>query len=241
MFKLLKVELKTLFKWKATRYTIIFLMLLAILTSGMNVLNEEPALSGLFVFPMIVLMITSAVGGLFVYQDHSQNTIRNKIVVGHSRFNVYMAKVLTTLFLHLLSVCSFMIIFGGIGVIFLDTDYVVWEACWKNLINIILSTCVISTFTSLLSVNIASPLGGLLPMMLVSSVTFGSIFGAEILSVNGGEEIIKLVAALPVTGLIHMSETIVPENLTITIASGLCVILVFVTSGYLIFRKADLK
>jgi hypothetical protein len=241
MFKLLKVELKTLFKWKATKYTVVFLALLAALISGMNVLNEELALSGLFTFPAIVLMVVSAVGGLFMYQDYSQNTIRNKIIVGYSRLEIYTAKVLATLFLHFLSVFIFMFIFVGIGVAFLDTEYVVMEACWKNCINIVLSTCVISTFTSLLSINIQSPLGGLLPMMLVSATTFGSIFGAEILSVNGGEKIIELMASLPVTGLIHMSEVVVPNDLHITIISGACTILVFVIFGYLIFRKADLK
>jgi hypothetical protein len=134
-----------------------------------------------------------------------------------------------------------MIIFSGIGVMFLDAEYVVIEACWKNCINVVLSTFVISTFTSLLSINIQSPLGGLLPMMLVSAVTFGGIFGAEILSVNGGEDVIKLMASLPVIGLIQLTETIVPENLTTTIIAGVSVTLLFTFSGYLIFRKVNLK
>lgn len=241
MINLLKVELKTLFKWKATRYTIIFLVLLAALISGMNVLNEEPAMSGIFTFPAVILLIISAIGGLFMYQDYSQNTIRNKIVIGHSRLEIYLAKTITILILHLLSVVAFMLVFGGIGYFCLDAEYVVWEAFWKNCVIVLSSTLVVSVLTSMISINIKSPLGGLLPMMFVSSILFGGILGMEILSINGPEWAMKALQIIPVTCMITVSEIFIPENICEIIVLGTILTVVFVALGYLIFRKSDLK
>lgn len=241
MFKLLKVELKTMFKWKATKYTFLFLTLLAALCSGMNVLNEEPALSGLFTFPTIVSIVASSIGGLFLYQDYMQNTIRNKIVVGHSRLEVYLAKTITILVLHIILVGSFMFIFGGIGYWCLDTEYVVWEAFWKNCAIVLSSTFVVSVLTSVIAINVKSPLGGLLPMMLVSSILFGGIFGMEMLYVNEAEQAIKTIQTIPITCLINLSETILPENISSILTTASIVTVVCTMLGYLAFRKADLK
>jgi hypothetical protein len=217
------------------------MVLLALLISGMNVLNEEPALSGIFTFPAIVLLIISAIGGLFNYQDYPQNTIRNKIVVGHSRAEVYLAKTITIFVLHIMVVATFMLLYGVIGCSFLDTEYVVWEAFGKNCAIVLSSTLVVAAITSMISINIKSPLGGLLPMIFVSSILFGGIFGMEILSVNDAEQAIKMLQSVPVTCLLNCSEIMVPDNMRITITTSIVVTMVFVTIGYLAFRKADLK
>lgn len=241
MINCLRAEFKAFFKWGAIRYTVVFLLLLSVMIATMNVLNEEPAFSGLFTFPAVVLMITSAISGLFIYQDYSQNTIRNKIAVGHSRLEVYLSKVITVGVLQIFIIALFLGISSAIGAICLDTDYVVWEAYWKNWGIVLSSTIVVATMTSLIAINIKSPVGGLLPMMFTSSTLFVGIFGMEILSLNGKEDMVDFLNSCPIICLLSVSETVVPTNMIATLLVGMGISAVFVVGGYFLFRKSDLK
>lgn len=241
MLKLIKVELKTLFKWKATKYTMFFLCLLAAMVSGLNILNEEQAISGIFAFPSVILIIASAIAGLFTYLDYSQNTIRNKIIVGHSRLEVYFAKVITNTVLDVFLVAIFMIVFCTIGVLCLDTEYVVWRIFWENCLIVLSSTFVVSALTSMIAINIKSPLGGLLPMMFISSILFSGIFGVEMLYTYDAIETAEIIQSIPMICLTSISEISVPENIWTIVTIGYSVTVIFVVMGYLLFRKADLK
>lgn len=241
MRNLLKAELKTLFHWKATKYAVGFMLLLAALMEGVAFLNEEPAMGSMTSMSAIILLVASAIGGLFVYLDYSQNTIRNKIAVGYSRLECYISKSIAVFTLFFILVAGSMLIMGGIAYGFMDTEYVVWEAFWKNCMIVFTSVVTVSVLTSMLAINIQSPLGGLLPMMFTTAVFLTGIFGMEMLYINEAEEIIKIVQSIPVICLVYLSETVVPENFWLSVIIACAVSVSFFWAGYLTFRKADLK
>ena len=97
MLNLLKSDLKVLFKWKATIYAILAIFALSASSILLNISYDDPILGSFFELAYVNIMIISVIIGLFVYRDYSQNTIRNKIVVGYGRVSIFVAKTITIL------------------------------------------------------------------------------------------------------------------------------------------------
>ena len=185
MLNLLKAEFKTLFKWKATRYLLFFSLVFGAITPIFNsVIYEDPTLSGCFSFIYVYMMITSIISGLFLYRDYSQNTIRNKIVVGHSRISVYLSKVIVTCVLFICVVSTLTLSNVLIGLCVGDLDYIDWGVYLQNCGMVLCTAVTISSFVGLLAINIQSPLGAMLPMMFLMALAFFSLIYTEMLIIN---------------------------------------------------------
>lgn len=241
MFKLLNAEFKTLLAWEGILYVIALTLIIGIFCPGINILNESPTLDGCFTFPFVVLAILSTFLGLFTYRDYSQNTIRNKIVVGNSRASIYFAKsllVVGTMFV-------LMMLFLGVNVLigwcFGDISYIECDVFINNCFMILISTLVIASFTSLTSICIQSPIGAMLPLMFMMSSMFACTIMFEMFTINENKFMIELFQTLPVVSLITLSETVQPFDLIVTTVYGLAMTLVLQLSGFAIFKKTDLK
>ena len=95
MNKLLRVNLKLMVRRKDTRLCAGLSVVLAVLGALVSKLNGNMTWYDMFEFPLILVMIFSAVGGLFISRDYTQNTIRNKLTVGHKRTGIYLANQIT--------------------------------------------------------------------------------------------------------------------------------------------------
>lgn len=241
MINLLKVEFKTLFKWKPTKLAFISFFLLAIIMSAISVLNKEQSMSSLFNGMFIVNLIAVALGGLFIHNDYSQNTIRNKITVGCSRSGIYFSKIITVFLFYITltivyAVTSFIINYFGIG-----TDGVIAEAMWKNGLLVLLSILMNISMTIFISMTIRNVAGGVMPVVLAESIPIAGTLCLEVLSVSDMPELLKFVQAIPTVQGMMLSPDVIPENIKLSV----CIAFVFSTLllliGYMLFRRMDLN
>lgn len=241
MLKLLRSELKALFKWRASSYTIAVMIFIGLFSVFINTSSDAPTLDGFFAFPYINMMICSVISGLFLYRDYSQNTIRNKISVGHSRSSVYFSKTIAVFVFMLLNIALSSSMTLIAGSIFGDLEYIDLGIFVQNLLMTFANLCVAITLVSLFAINIQSPVGSMIPMMLMFAVMFVGMITMELLMINENTEMIELFKTLPIMSQQFLLETEKPVNLPGTlIISGLMVAIGQYLS-FSIFRKLDLK
>lgn len=241
MLNLLKVEFKTLFKLKPTKLSIVGSLVLAALMSLISVLNEEPAMTSLFNGIFIVNLISVAIGGLFVNNDFSQNTIRNKMVVGHSRWSVYCSKFSTVLTFYIMISIAYMLPSFLINYFCLETEGIVWEAMWKNFALVGMSIIINAIITVFLAMEMRNAAGVVLPIAVAEGLPVAGTLLLEVLSVSDIPKLFKFVKSIPNIQTMMLYPQIIPENvwLSFTITCGTVVVLFAI--GYLSFRKADLN
>lgn len=241
MLRLLKADFKALLKWKATIYLLFSLILLVALKRYMNMLNGAPAFDGIFEFVYIIMLIASVIVGLFIYRDYSQNTIRNKIVVGNSRASVYFSKAIVIGVFQMAVVSLFIFIFVVSNLITGDINSIDWKIFWENCVMIFATVMVTSSFAAMISINIKSPIGAMLPMIILFAVMMVGMFWMEYARMNGNRKGIELFQTLPVVSVISLDETVKPLDICKTTIIGFIMSIIMLELGYVWFRKADLK
>lgn len=240
MLNLLKVELKTLIKFKPTQWMLVLYPILAVLFTFMMNLNESAPLTALINGMFLVNIITVSVGGLFLYTDYSQNTIRNKIVVGHTRLSVYTAKFAVIFLFYLACILLYAVPSFIIDCFVSDMKDVVWEAIWKNMLivfcNMIINVAIIVFFTTVMR----SIIGAIMPFCAAEFLAVGGTLWLEILSVDN-PDLFEIVQAVPCIKAMMLSAEIVPTDVGMSCAITAGMVVSLLLSGYLSFRRADLN
>ena len=241
MFNLLKSDLKALFKWKATIYAILAISALGVSSILVNISYDDPTLSSFFEFTYINMMITSVIIGLFIYRDYSQNTIRNKIVVGHGRASIFFAKTITILTMFITTAIAQTAAVLIVGSLFGDLDYIDWAIFAQNYVVYFITIVVVTAMVSLISINIQSPIGAMLPMMLLFFIMFVGMIILEMLMINEDTAMIELFRTVPVLNSLTLVETEKPFDLAATCVIGVGMFLLMEVLGLIVFKKIDLK
>ena len=98
MANLLAEGYRRLFKGKRFYIVLAVIMAIPIIASVFIRIVEKRALNlgGALAFSMIgtMTMFISITAGLFIITDFKNNTIRNKIIIGHSRTKIYLANLI---------------------------------------------------------------------------------------------------------------------------------------------------
>lgn len=130
MTKLLNANFMRLKRSKIFYVAAIFMVGLALLMiySNHKVSGEgyEVALEGtLFAFTNFMGIVIACFISLFTGTEYSEGTIRNKIVIGHSRFEVYMANLITNTIVSVILTLIYIAIYvcGSIPI----TGWFTWE------------------------------------------------------------------------------------------------------------------
>lgn len=93
MRKLLSADFSRLFKSKEFYVSIIFMIILTAFRIGNLVMSpsEHRDDDGFFLYAFVIGIVMAAFVSLFVGTDHNYHTLRNKLIVGHKRRNVYLS------------------------------------------------------------------------------------------------------------------------------------------------------
>ena len=68
-----------------------------------------------FIIVGFLPMLIGITSGLYISQDYTNNTIRNKIIAGHSRTNIYLSNLITSMLGTLIIYGSYVLLVLGIG------------------------------------------------------------------------------------------------------------------------------
>ena len=241
MLKLLKVELKTLLKFKPAKWMLVLSPLFAALVAALYALEEQPlAFTALFNGMFLVNLVTVSIGSLFLYTDYSQNTIRNKIIIGYPRFSVYMAKFVATLIFYLVCVLLFAIPSVAIDICMIGTKDVIWEAVSKNVLVILCNVIINSTIMVSITTAMKGIVGAIMPFVIVEGGCVGGMLWLEILSVDA-PELYEFAQAIPALRGMMLSPSVAPADLDISIYFTIIAVILFFLIGYLSFRRTDLN
>lgn len=149
MIDLLSATLPRAFKTKRFIFSLIIMIAIPSLIMWVSVSIGDKLFMDPFPFFMntFMPMIIAITGGLFISKDYTNNTIRNKIIIGHSRPRIYMANWITSVLITLVLLFGYLIFIFSVGVpIFGFSEFFEFGFFFKKLL---LTLCPLITFASI--------------------------------------------------------------------------------------------
>ena len=238
MSKLIKVELKNIFSKFDIRSTMLILSLLGFVTGILNKGNSSSSCDGIFEWTMVLTLLISALGGLYISRDYTQNTIRNKIIVGHTRFGIYLSKQIAVTAMYLACVGIFITSTIISNFTFIGTNNLNKDALWIGIIVSIFGVIVLSTITTFIAMSIKKETGGLMPLLVMFVMMMLSAWIPEFVKGKAMDIINDIV---PTSQMILLNLDIVDPHPTRHILYSLLLSLIFFISGFAIFKNSDLN
>lgn len=248
MINLLSATLPRAFKTKKFLFSVIILIALPALIMCVSAsLGDELYMDSFpFFFNTFFPILISITGGFFMSKDHTNNTIRNKIIVGHSRENIYIANWITSALITLALFAIYLLFIFAVGVpVFGLSEDFEFGHFFKMLL---LTLCPLLTYVSItvfICMTIKGTSGTIFSVMFYYALMmFTTLF--EIFQNN--EELLEFLLNTVVShqlGTIQESiyDVFVPDyaNFALYPISSLVVILVSTVGGIIIFKKSDIK
>ena len=238
MTNLLKVELKTLFGKSLSKISILMAIVIGVFFCLMNKLNDEASCAGVFEYTLMLLVYLPAIPGFYLSKDYTNNTIRNKIIVGNKRINIYLSKLIAVIIFCFL--CTVLFLSSSIisNFIFIGAEGVNTNALIYGIILTLFGVTSIASITTLISMSIKSEAGGLAPVMIIYLTLMFYIVGMEFLD----KDLMNVLNNLFPLGQIMMLNAFeIPKDILFKIICMIIQIIVSSSLGYAIFRKTDLK
>ena len=244
MANLLAEGYRRLFKGKRFYIVLAVIMAIPIIASVFIRIVEKRALNlgGALAFSMIgtMTMFISITAGLFIITDFKNNTIRNKIIIGHSRANIYLANLiisLTVAFIYQMVFWLTLIVFGKTIMRF---DAFPSKEIFQNML---LTLAIIFAFTSCF-VFICTTLkntGGFALSLMLDTVVSMLVLLVMIIPKKEISKILSIAVPSMQKNSLSNNPTVVPDNIwwMILIDIGICVVVTI--AGIEIFKRSDLK
>lgn len=236
MNKLLKVNI-SLIKYRFDiKCCIVLGAVLGVVEAVASHLKDNLTWFGMFEMGVLMVMMLSAVGGLFISRDYSNNTIRNKLTVGHKRNDIYLANQITEILIFCLPLILYIITSVICNICFIGTKDLDISAFTKNVMVCLLANIAISAITTFIAMTFKSNAGGVLPIILMYPLLFFSVMAEEF------QDIKWLKTINDISPLSQLTILMTPDKnpWTHTFYSVLITI-VFILGGMSIFRRTDLK
>lgn len=247
MIDLLSATLPRAFKTKRFIFSLIIMIAIPSLIMWVSVSIGDKLFMDPFPFFMntFMPMIIAITGGLFISKDYTNNTIRNKIIVGHSRPRIYMANWITSVLITLVLLFGYLIFIFSVGVpIFGFSEFFEFGFFFKKLL---LTLCPLITFASItvfICMTVKGTSGTVLSFMFYYALMMFSAFSIFIKN----EDILNFINNCLLTEQLNELQQALTEDLIsdyvefpLYIISSLIITLVSTLGGIAIFRKSDIK
>ena len=216
------------------------LTLVTILSSTFDDSASPKADGMLFMMTGTMPLLISIAAGLLIVQDFRNNTIRNKIIVGHSRTNIYLASLIVSITVAVIYQFAFWLTVIGLGSILMGFNEFPSKAIF---VNMFVALVIQLTFTAVIVFlcNSMKNIGGfVISLTMHYIVSMLSAFLLFVKSEKVQELITELVPSYQVN-IVEYGYTEVPEHLPVILLADLAIIVVTTIGGILIFNKSDLK
>lgn len=235
MNKLIKVNLKLMLHRKDTLLCLAGALFFAILVTVSNYQTEELNWFTMFSGPVMLVMIFSAVGGLFISRDYTQNTIRNKLSVGHKRIDIYLANQISQIIFFCVTMILYLAVSCILTAAFIGTKDAVASDILGNTAVCILACIALSALTTFVSMTVQSAAGGVLPLIFMYPLLMFSVLVEE-LNIKWMKTVSEFIPVCQLTKLVAPDQ-LVGRHIIFSIIFTLF----FVIAGTAAFRKSDLK
>ena len=194
-------------------------------------------IEGLLFLPMMF----AVAGGHFLSRDYINNTIRNKLIVGHTRVNIYLSNffVLTCYMLFVFAVYEAVAI--GVGIPVLGTEGIDTDILIKNVLFCIPLCIACSAITIFVSMTIKNNGGMVLNFILYYAFIAFGLFKQELPELLENKIIAVMADFIPTTHLMYLDNARFVEDAWQKILYSVIVTVVFTIGGIEIFKRADLK
>ena len=238
MSKLIRVELKNIFSKFDIKSTLLIFTIFGIVMGITNKANNTPTCEGIFEWGLVLTLLISALGGLYISRDYTQNTIRNKIIVGHTRFSIYLSKQIAITSMYL--ACSGLFMLSTIisNFMLIGTENLNKEALWTGLLVSIFVIITFSIITTFIAMTIKKETGGLMPLLVMFIMMMFSAMGTEFIKGKAMDVINDIV---PTSQMMLLNLMNVDPHPIRHILYSLLTSVIFFVSGYAIFKNSDLN
>ena len=239
-----------LFKMTTTRATKILLGLAIFLPVAIYILTlifafdggvmDSPAIVNIASSAPLVALLLGVVGVMCATQEYSQGTIRITLVATPNRFRVYVAKLLTTLFISVVSTVVLFVFSLLATQLVLDSRGVQFELIGNDIrvvASFFLITMIVSIFGFSLGLIFKSGPGAISSVLLWPTIAEGMVFG--LLSVATQKNVFRWAPLQ--NGLQLVSEFQMEDSNSWSIALLLFggFVAVFAVAGASLFMKRD--
>lgn len=231
MTKLLKLELKELFRQFIFRVLLVLCPILGILLGVMNDSANQPVTDSVMQWCGIMSVMLSTYGGLFISREFTRGTIRNKIVVGHRRTHIYLSKLSVVGVIYLVCISLFLLANTLMQVVLSEKITLQWQQLLSTYAGA--AICVSLAVTT--PIVLRTDMGGLFPLLLLYLSMIFSGLGYEFID-SGIMDTVNLF--LPCSLFMIETSTI---SLPLRVCCSLLEAVLLCVSGCLIFDKADLN
>lgn len=244
MANLLAEGYRRLFKGKRFYIVLAVIMAIPIIASVFIRIVEKRALNlgGALAFSMIgtMTMFISITAGLFIITDFKNNTIRNKIIIGHSRTKIYLANLIISLTVAFIYQMAFWLTLIGLCKTIMRFDDFPSKEIFQNML---LTMAIIFAFTSCF-VFICTTLkntGGFALSLMLDTVVSMLVLLVMIIPKKEISKILSIAVPSMQKNSLSNNPTVVPDNIwwMILIDIGICVVVTI--AGIEIFKRSDLK
>lgn len=247
MIDLLSATMPRAFKTKRFIFSILILIAVPSMIMWFSASTNDELYMDPFPFFMnnFLPMIIPIIGGLFISKDYTNNTIRNKIIVGHSRQSIYMANWITSVVITLALFASYLLFIFAVGVpLFGLSEF--FEV--GHFIKILLLTFCSLIATASITVFICMTVKGTSGTVLSFMFYYALMISSALLELINNEELVNFMHNILITDQLSVLqqsfyEEFIPDyaNFSLYPISSLIVILASTLGGIVIFRKADIK
>ena len=190
----------------------------------------------------LTVLMTAITGGMLIARDYTNNTIRNKIIIGHSRTNIYLANLIVTSTIILIYLFAYILFICAVGIPLVGTGEFPSADMVKNIFLTIPIMLAFSSLITFITMSIKSVGGAILAIALDY---VGSFLGTvlQILAIKYEELARFLEECLPSMqiSMIRSSITEVPDHAGLMVLYDVIIIAASTVGGILIFNKTDLK
>ena len=239
MNNMLRIEMKTLFNKFTSKMSIFVTIILGLFLGIANKANGDPSCAGIFEYALVLLIFLSAVPGFYISNDFTKNTIRNKIITGNKRINIYLAKFLTVCLFFLVCMSLFVVSVIISNFILIGMDGINKEAFWLGLIILLFCIISVSAITTFIAMSLKNELGSLAPLLLMDMMMIFCMIGMELFS---NSDVMKVICdVLPIGQIMMLNLVEIQKKVLIKVLYSVGLSLVTTVGGILIFRKTDLK
>ena len=187
-------------------------------------------------------LFSAITAGMLISRDYTNNTIRNKIIIGHSRTNIYLANLIVTSAVFMIYNAAYLLVVIGVGMPLIGGGEFPSSDLTKNMLAAMVVLLAFSSLVTFITMTIKT-IGGAILAIALNYI--GSFIGlaVEILSVKYKKFCDFIMDVLPSMQLntLQMSVYTSVKHLGSMMLYDVIIIVGTTILGIIIFNKTDVK